>query len=183
MSILEALSANVKKVLQCTTGGALQTSATTKSKILAHSFTGNSYVWESLNTDIDANDVRLFLKNTGTKHLVLTHAIINSSNVACSWSFGIGNEATAPVGTILTATKLTRPGSTTLDSYSATDDETALSWPGTMFTVTTPLAFDSRVYSLDGIILDAGEWLMVRQLTESTSGQVSLFGYFTETLE
>jgi hypothetical protein len=139
-------------------------------------------VWLSADTDIDAGDTRLFIKNTSDEFLVLSRALFTSSNVACKWSVGIGATTTTPTGTAITANNMNERFSNATESYLAYDDETAVADAAVMFTVSTPLALDTRIIPLDGVILGKNHYIQINQETESTSGQVSVFGHFEEEL-
>lgn len=184
MSLIEAFTkAQTKKSLRCTEGAVLETNSSIKSNLLQRSFSGESFSWMSTDTDIGITDTRLAIRNTGSKFLIFSHMIINSSDVACKWSVRRGFDTDALAGTPVTAFNLNGNQSTTTEQAEAMDDETALA-AGTQFmAVGTPLAFDSRIFSLEGVILGMGQYIQINQETESTSGQVTVFGYFSEHLE
>jgi hypothetical protein len=169
-------------VIQATNDGELTVRAIVESELEHASGDGRAYCWPSLDTDIDAGDTRLFIKNTSDKFLVLSRAIFTSSNVACKWSIGIGSESTAPTGTSVTAVNMNQQFTNTTEAYLAYDDETAVADAPIMFQVATPLALDSRLYPLDGVILGKNHYIQINQETESTSGQVVVFGHFEDEL-
>jgi hypothetical protein len=166
--------------IKATEDGELQVRAIAESELEHASAVGNSFCWTSADTDIDAGDTRLFIKNTGDKFLILTRALFVSSNVACKWSVGIGAETTTATGTAVTAINMNQQFSNQSASYVAFDDETAVADATMMFQVATPLALDIREIPLDGIILGKNHYIQINQETESTSGQVSVFGHFDE---
>lgn len=183
MSLVKGVSEKgTETQIKATQDGELQVRAITESELEHGSGNGRSYCWLSADTDIDAGDTRLFIKNTSDKFLVLSRAIFNSSNVACKWTVGIGAETTTPAGTAITANNMNEQFSNATEAYVAYDDETAVADANAMFTVATPLALDSRVIPMDGIILGKNHYIQINQETESTSGQVSVFGHFEEEL-
>jgi hypothetical protein len=93
--------------IKATEDGELEVRAITE-RLLEHaSGKGLAYCWSSSDSDIDAGDTRLFIKNTSDKYLVFDYAIINFGNVACKYDFGIGSATTTPAGgTEITATNL-----------------------------------------------------------------------------
>jgi hypothetical protein len=184
MSVFQGVTkSSTAKSLRCTEESILETNSAVKSKLLQRSFSGESFSWMSTDTDIDVTDTRLAIRNTGSKFLIFSHMIVNSSNVACKWSVRRGFDTDALSGTTVTAFNLNGNQSTTTENAEAVDDETALA-AGTQFmAVGTPLAFDSRTFSLEGVILGMDQYIQINQETESTSGQVTVFGYFSEHLE
>ena len=161
-----------------TLDGELEVRAIMESELEHGSSDGRSYCWLSADTDIDAGDTRLFIKNTSDKFLVLSRAIFTSANVACKWSIGIGSATTTPTGTVVTAINMNRQYSNSTEDYLAYDDETAVATVTPMFRVATPLALDTRDIPMDGIILGKNHYLQINQDTESTSGGVAVFGHF-----
>jgi hypothetical protein len=140
---------------------------------------GAAYCWPSLDTDIDAGDTRLFIKNTGDRYLKLTRAIFSPSNVACKWDVGIGVATTTATGTAVAAVAMNAGVAGVPESYVAWDDETAVADATKMFAVMSSTV-DSLVVPLDGIVLPKNSYIQINQKTESTSGQVAVFGYFTD---
>jgi hypothetical protein len=173
---------NTATAILATEDGELQVRAIQESELEHASAKGRAYCWTSLDTDIDAGDTRLFIKNTGDRFLVLSRAIFTSSNVACKWSIGIGSATTTPTGTAVTAVNMNQQYSNATESYVAYDDETAVADATLMFQIATPLALDSRVFEFDGIILGKNHYIQINQETESTSGQVAVFGHFEDEL-
>jgi len=183
MSINKGISQKgTETQIKATEDGELEVRAITETELEHSSVRGDAYVWLSTDTDIDAGDTRLFIRNTSDKFLVLSRAVFNSSNVACKWSIGIGALTTTATGTTITAQNMNERFTNATESYEAFDDETAVADASTMFTVATPLALDTRVVPMDGIILGKDHYIQIHQETESTSGQVSVFGHFESEL-
>jgi len=184
MSLFQGMTkSGTTKSLRSTENAILETNSSVKSSLLQHSFAGESFSWMSADTDIDVTDTRLAIRNLGEKYLIFSHMIINSSNVACKWSVRRGFDTDALVGTTITAFNLNGDQSTTTESVESVDDETSLATGTQFMAVGTPLAFDSREFSLDGVILGKNQYIQINQETESTSGQVTVFGYFSDELE
>ncbi len=181
MGLLRAITSSfTEKVLRCTDDAELITRSITKNEIEHASVDGCAYVWNSLNTDIDVGDTRLFLKNTSDKVLSLTRMVASPSNVVCRWAISIGAATTTPSGTLVTAINMNERFSTTTFDYLAYDDETAVATATEMFAVVTSTV-ESKEVDLTGIILGKNMYIQVNQLTTSTSGQVSIFGHIDNT--
>lgn len=166
--------------IKATQDGELEVRAIVESELEHASASGRAYAWRSANTDIDAGDTRLFIKNTSDKFLVLSYATFGPANVVCSYNIGIGSETTTPAGTAITATNLN--GTVTVsESYLAYDDETAVVDADPIVTVTVSTTQSYR-QELDAYILGKNQYLQINQETESTSGQVTVFGHFEEEL-
>tara|TARA_R110000868_G_scaffold142824_1_gene360343 strand:- start:1272 stop:1826 length:555 start_codon:yes stop_codon:yes gene_type:complete len=163
--------------IKSTEDGELQVRSINETLIEHASSQGLAYCWSSSDSDIDAGDTRLFIKNTSDKFLVFDYAIINFGNVACKYDFGIGSATTTPAGgTEITATNLN--GTINIaESYVSRDDETAVVDATRMFTACGTTTGDTLV-RLSGIILGKNQYLQINQETESTSGRVNVFGRF-----
>ena len=181
MTIIRGISGTTATHIKATKAGELEVIAITETELEHFSASGESFAWPSLDTDIDAGDTRLLVKNTGGKFLVLSHAEFNPSNVVCKWCIGIGSEAATATGTAVTSINMNQIESSKVEDYVAFDDETAHTDAPVMFKVTTSTV-ESKDVSLRGIILGKNHYIQINQETESTSGQVSIFGYFTEEL-
>ena len=179
--IIRGNAKGTAKQIKSTEKGELEVIAITETEFEHFSASGESFAWPSLNTDIDAGDTRLFVKNTGSKKLVLSHAEFNPANVVCTYDIGIGSENTTATGVQVTAVNMNQIEASKTEDYLAWDDETAVADVTKMFGVTTNTT-DSKEVSLRGIILGKGHYIQINQETESTSGQVTIFGYFTDEL-
>lgn len=166
--------------IKATQDGELEVRAIVETELEHASANGRAYAWRSANTDIDAGDTRLFIKNTSDKFLILSYAIFEPSNVVCSYDVGIGEDTTTPTGTAITATVINNTVKAT-ESNVAYDDETAVAdaTPIVSYTVSTTA---SQRMELDGFILGKNHYLQINQETESTSGRVTVFGHFEEEL-
>jgi hypothetical protein len=163
-----------------TSDGELEVRAIIETELEHASADGRAYAWRSANTDIDAGDTRLFIKNTSDKFLIFSYAVFEPSNVVCSYDIGIGSATTTATGTEITAINLN--GTVTVaESYLAYDDETAVAdaLPIVSYTVNTT---ETMRAELDGFILGKNQYLQINQETESTSGRVTVFGHFEEEL-
>jgi hypothetical protein len=166
--------------IKATQDGELEVRAITETSLEHASSRGEAYSWRSTNTDIDAGDTRLFVKNTSDKFLVLSYAIFDPANVVCAYDIGIGAETTTPTGTVITATNLNGTINVS-ESYTAIDDETAVADADVRggCTVSTTESYELR---LDGYVLGKNQYIQINQETESTSGRVTLFGRFEDEL-
>ena len=179
MAALKGTNPNGTDVLiKSSSDGSAYVAANIKKEITKKSIDGGAFCWTSANTDIDITDTRLFIKNTGDNFLILDRAVFNPSNVVCRWTVGIGSATTTPAGTLITPVNMNQRFSTAAYDALAYDDETAVADATAMFVVTTSTV-ESQVIPLDGIILAKNQYIQINQSTESTSGQVSVFGYFT----
>jgi hypothetical protein len=138
---------------------------------------GSAYSWDSGERDIDAGDTMLFVKNTTDTPLILDRAIINGSNVVCTWEFYIGADTTTPSGTDAAQTNLNETFTSTSSEAVFLYDETAIADGSIVGRVKTPIS-GSLPVSLDGIVLGKGHYIQFNQETESTSGSVILIGHF-----
>lgn len=166
--------------INSTMDGELEVRAIVESELEHASSKGDAYAWRSANTDIDAGDTRLFIKNTSDKYLILSYAIFTPANVVCTYDIGIGSDTTTATGTAVTATNLNGTITVT-ESYQAYDDETAVADATPIVSVTVSTTESYRL-DLDGYIIGKNQYLQINQETESTSGRVTVFGHFEEEL-
>lgn len=160
--------------------GQLEVHAVVEEEIIDASLVGRSYAWTSGTQDIDATDTMLFVKNTGDRKLHLERIEIIGSNVACTWTIHIGSDTTTPAGgTTITPVNLNRIFSATAADAAARTDETAVADGDIITTLHTAATIQAAPYSLTGIILGKGHYIQINQETESTSGTVTLFAYFS----
>jgi len=154
----------------------LTTRAIQETELQAAAKKGNAYSWYSGIRDIDVTDTMLFVKNTSSKVLVLDRAVIVGSNVICNWLIHLGSATTTPAGTAVTARNLNRAYSNVPDAL-AYYDETAVADGDEFMDVYTPIT-NTIVVDLDGVRLPTGHYIQFNQETESTSGSVTLIGYY-----
>lgn len=181
MTAFEGVNGNVKVLLRATKNGELQTIARIESALEHASADGESFAFPSLDTDIAAGATRLFVKNTGEKFLILSHAEFNPSNVVCKWDVGIGSETTTPSGSSVTGINMNQTQSSKTEDFVAFDNEINVADATKMFQVTTSTV-NSKEVSLRGIVLGKNHYIQINQETESTSGQVTVFGLFADEL-
>ena len=179
--VVKGVSANgTETQIKATEDGELEVRAIVETELEHASANGRAYAFRSANTDIDAGDTRLFVKNTSDKFLVFSFVEGNPANVVCDYDFSIGSATTTPTGTVITAQNLN--GTVAInESYLAYDDETAVATGDVIKTITVPTTH-SITSPLDGIILGKNQYLQVTQITESTSGRITLFGHFEDEL-
>jgi len=166
--------------IKATQDGELEVRAIVETELEHASANGRAYAWRSENSDIDAGDTRLFIKNTSDKFLIMSYAIFTPANVVCTYDIGIGSATTTPTGTAVVATNINGIVSVS-EAYEAYDDETAVADATPISSVTTPTTGSYRV-ELDGFILGKNQYLQINQETESTSGRVTVFGHFEDEL-
>jgi hypothetical protein len=179
--VVKGVSANgTETQIKATQDGELEVRAIIETELEHASAKGRAYAWRSSNSDIDAGDTRLVIKNTSDKFLILSYAVFEPSNVVCSYDVGIGSDTTTLSGTQITAGII---NGTVIanESYLAYDDETAVAdvTPIVSYTVSTTQSFRA---DLDGFILGKNQYIQINQETESTSGRVTVFGHFEEEL-
>lgn len=182
---LKAKHDNREIDLQATDDGDLIVRAVNETLIKHQSVKGRAFCWPSLDTDIDAGDTRIILRNTSDDFLVLQYALVNPGNVDCIYHVGIGNSTIAlSGGTAITAINMNEITSTTTFDYDAMDDDTAIADATLMFPFKIPDVASSGFVRLplDGIILGKNMFIQINQETESTSGQISIFGVFEKEL-
>jgi len=181
MANLKALHKNVDISLEADSLGFLETRAVVEDELEHASARGRSFIWQSANTNIDAGDTRLFVKNTGSQFLVLSRIIFNPANVACQYDVGIGALTTAPTGTVITATNMNEFFTTQSPDADSFDDETAVATGSAMFSAWCSTTA-SNIFDLQGVILGKGHYIQVNQVTTATSGSVSIWGHYEDEL-
>ena len=138
---------------------------------------GKAFTWDSTERDIDAGDTMLFVQNLSDTPLILDASIFNGSNVVCTWTVHIGSESTTPTGTLITGINSNRKFRSESADAIAYSDETAVSNGDIVGRVKTPI--DNTVpLDLTGIILGRNHYVQFTQVTESTSGSVTLRAHF-----
>ena len=136
---------------------------------------GTAFSWVSSDSDIDAGDTRLFIKNTSITPLILDRATFSPANVDCVWSVNLGKTTTTPTGTVVTGANISQSGS--VAEALAYDDETAVI-DGTPIDYVTTETTGNLQHSLDGVILKKGHYIQINQETESASGRVVVIGHY-----
>ena len=144
---------------------------------------GTAWTVDSATIDIDATDTMLFVKNTGAKIVYLDWAIINGSNAICEWTLGLGSATTTPAGgTVLAFINANHKFSSDTPDAVSRSDETAVATATTSLRFWTTIAGTAAlplVHNLEGFILGQNHYAQFTQVTESTSGSVTL-GLHTE---
>lgn len=158
----------------------LETHSITELEVVHASLDGNAYIWTSGTNDIDTGDTMLFIKNTGDVPLNLSQLDVIGSNVACTWTIHIGSDTTTPasVGGAITPVNLNRIFAAKNADAEAHVDETAVADGDILTTFHTAATVQARPISLVGIVLGNGHYIQINQETESTSGTVTIVGYF-----
>ncbi len=140
---------------------------------------GSAYSWVSANTDININDTRLFVKNTGDTPLIMDSATFLPAATVAEYTINLGRATTTPTGTVITGVNLNATSGNVADA-TAFDDETAVAdGDPIMWIHTLPLATGpTLIVSLVGIILGKNSYIQVNFETEETAGRVVLIGHF-----
>ncbi len=141
------------------------------------SLSGKAYAWDSLELNIDATDTMLYLQNTGDTPLIIDHIAVNGSNVVCIWTIHLGTATTTATGTVVIGRNLHTAFAGKLAEANAFSDETAVADGFIVGRVKT--AVDGHhLHPGSGIILAKNHYIQITQVTESTSGSVTIVGHF-----
>ncbi len=157
----------------------LETHSVTELEIVHASLDGNAFIWTSGTQNIDSGDTMLFIKNTGGTPLNLSQLDVIGSNVACTWTIHIGSDTTTPAGgSVITPVNLNRIFAAKTADAEARTDETAVADGDILTTFHTAATVQARPFILVGIVLGKGHYIQINQETTSTSGTVTISGYF-----
>lgn len=140
---------------------------------------GDAYIWDSTELDIDIGDTMLFVKNTSDRALHLTALVFNGGNVACVWDIGIGNDTTTPAGTEVIGVNMNQIFASKAADAIAKSDETAVADATVVGRIKT-IALGHRIHPMTGFILGKNDYVQVNQETESTSGSVILTAHYAD---
>jgi hypothetical protein len=177
MAVIQGLRNNQATNIGATEDGELIVRAIVEEEIEHASGTGDAFAWNSTNTDIDAGDTRLIVRNTSDRILVLDRLFVHPANVVSRYTVNIGQSTTALNGTAVTAVNMNEDFATRTWDYDAADDDTNIA-DGTMVLPVTCSTTETLVVPMYGLILGKNHFIQINQETESTSGQVTLFGHF-----
>ena len=139
---------------------------------------GDAYVWTAQDADIDAADTMLAVRNDShTQKLVIDRIELTNGNVATRYEIHKVTAAFTAAGTA--ATEINLGGTGKKAPVSAYSDETG-NTQGTVFAeIGAGVAVETYVRKV-GMVLNEGEAIGVDQVTESTAGACSIYGYFIE---
>lgn len=178
MTVIQGIHTGQSTNIGATADGELNVRAIVEEEIEHASGKGDAYVWTSANTDIDAGDTRLIIRNTSNKLLILDRLFAHPANVVCQYHLGLGTGTTALAGgTIITAVNMNEDFSTRTEDYDAMDDDTAIADATLMFPFWVSTTQSIEI-PLHGIVLGKNGFIQINQETESTSGQISILGHF-----
>ena len=155
----------------------LVTRSIVESEIEHASASGNAYVWDSTEKDIDAGDTMLFVQNTSETPLILDVATINGSNVICTWTMHTGADITTPSGTTVSGVNMNPKFRSVPADAIGYADETAVADGDIVCRVKTAISTTQNV-NLGGFILERNHYVQFTQVTESTSGSVILRAHY-----
>lgn len=156
----------------------LATLATTRSRLAYEAIiNGNGYVWTAQDTDVNAADTLLALRNDGNQKLVIDRIVVTGGNVASRYEAHIITATYTSAGTAVTGVNLNTGSKNIAQDVTSHADETG-NTQGTVFAdlavgITTVLVFETP-----GLVLANGIALAVDQVTESTAGAVAFWGHF-----
>lgn len=154
----------------------LSVKAITEPELEQASEDGNAYIWISQNLDIDAADTLLLVKNTSDKDLHIHHITFSSGNVATRYEVHIVTADITPAGTTVTGFNMNTGSAKVADAISKSD-ETANTQGTVIYDITLLATTNLTLFTL-GIILAKNISIGVDQVTESTSGNITIVGHF-----
>ena len=161
-------------IAKVTPDGHAVSRAVTEEHIIQAAYKGDAYSWVSATGDIDTGDTRLYVRNNSPTPLILDRLTVNGSNVICEWTILKGEASTTPSGTAVTGVSLYTGADADATAF---DDETAVADGSIIDRVWTPIT-NTIQHSLKGIILRKNQYIQINQITESTTGSVTLFGHY-----
>lgn len=138
---------------------------------------GGAYTWHAPIRDLVAGETMLFVKNLASIPLHLNRLVFAGSNVICQWNIGIGSATTTPAGSAVVGVNMNQIFSTKLADATAFTDETAVADATVMFHVWTPIT-NTVDFNLTGIILGQNHYIQINQITESSTGSLTLVGHY-----
>lgn len=139
---------------------------------------GEAYIWTSQNLDIDAGDTLLLVKNTSELTLHLSSIFLSAGNVATRYEIHVVTVDITPAGNAVTGFNMNTGSGNVADAV-AKSDETA-NTQGTVIYDINLLANTTFPLPAHGIILTKNISIAVDQVTESTSGNVTILGHYEE---
>lgn len=103
----------------------------------------------------------------------------NSANVVTELDIGIGEATTTLSGTTIVGRNPNGRflGKSVTALATAIGDEAAVADADLMFTVWGSIV-ESKIISLDGLVLAQGQYIQVNNEIETTSGRVAIFAHF-----
>ena len=140
---------------------------------------GTAYSWYSGSTqDLGAGATFLFVRNDGDVPLIMDRLTILGSNVICTWAILLGNAIPGPAGgTVVTPTNMNNARAGKLASSTSRTGETAVA-DGTLSEEVITAITVTHHHTLEGYILEKGQYMQINQVTESDAGSVGIVGHF-----
>lgn len=140
---------------------------------------GDAYSWDSIEIDIDITDTMLFVRNDSDRPLILDRALVNGDGVvACIYDIGIGSDTTTPTGgAVVLGVNLNPNFAGKKPETTARSDETAVADATVVGRVKTVIDSGEEI-SLNGFILNKGQYIQFNQEVESSAGSIILYGYY-----
>lgn len=153
-----------------------KTAATTKTALDYWAGKGRAYSWNSLDIDIDAADTLLLVKNDSSASLYIDYMIISAGNVATRYEVHIPAAEVTVTGTVVVGFNL-NTGSSNVATATAASDETN-NTQGTIIYDISLLPTTTLVVLTTGLILSEDKSVGIDQVTESTAGNVTIYGHY-----
>ncbi len=160
-------------------GEVLAASTVTPEIIKTGLATGDSYIWHSQDLDVAAGGTLLAVRNdSANQRLVITRILITGGNATSRYEIHRVNVAYTATGTDVVGMNLANRGANA--DVSADANETQNSQVAANVFMEAALTAVKSVDLKVGIVLGKGDALVCDQVTESTAGAVTFFGYFVD---
>lgn len=137
---------------------------------------GDAWVFQGVDANIDSGDTILFIKYTGNGHFHFDRAELLPGNIICQYNFGIGTATTTPAGGVVVPRNLNGDFLTKQIDIDARTDETAVADADLIATYQVG-TIQTITINLSGYRINKNQYLQINQETESTAGNVVVFGY------
>jgi hypothetical protein len=148
---------------------------------------GDAHYWLSADADLVAGETMLLVRNDNTSRNLVIQAItiINGNVAACTYAIHLVTSAFTAAGTTVASINMLAGAGVATDVTALADETgntqgTILHNYLTVAATTTYHLTENDLGFLAGLTLTSGSALGVDQVTESTSGQVAIYGYFID---
>lgn len=165
------------KVAEVDAANRLRTSAAALDEITRVSLdSGSAFIWTSQDTDIDAADTMLLVRNDSEKPLIIDGFIITGGNAISRYECHIVTASFTAAGTAIANFNM-NTGSANVANVTAFEDETGNTQGTVIYDITAGVTITVQVPT-PGLVLAQGHSFGIDQVTESTAGNVTIFGHF-----
>lgn len=139
---------------------------------------GDAYIWTAQSADLAAAATMLIVRNDShTQKLVIVRVEVTNGNVATRYE--IHKVTVAYIASNVTADEINAGGTGKKAPASASNNETANAQAHVFAEIGGGVAVET--YSRDiGMVLNQGEAIGVDQVTDSTAGACTIYGYFID---